>query len=113
MGGEQPQFAVAYDRIQPEEKMVKASDPQELLLQGARGGVGLTSPQPEGMVTESFDVVIIAHALERSGLEVGGCAAAPLESPGSCRRCTTHFVKGALRPVYFGTSTRPPLEVLT
>jgi len=80
----------------------------------------METPQPKrakiDQVAETFDVVVVAHPLERSSLQFEGIPDAPSAAQlGKFRRCVAHFVRGVLRPEYFGLdpSEHPPLEVLT
>jgi len=71
---------------------------------GARGELRSEGP---------FDLVAVAHPLERSSLRFEGLPAAPLPK-GGFRRCVTHFVQGSLRRGLFTAATRsPPMAVLT
>ena len=73
---------------------------------------GDVGPPPPKVVDETlgpFDVVLVAHALERSYLRAPG---GDDHSTGFFKRCVTHFVRGVLKP-FPGSEARPPLEILT
>lgn len=69
--------------------------------------------------SETFDIVVVAHPLERSSLRFENCPLAPTGAAmGRFRICVAHFVKGVLRPEYFGihhdkAAPGLPLEILT
>lgn len=84
------------------------------------------SPAPATLPTSigPFDVVVIAHPLERSCLAIEGAAGLELPPQESrFRRCVTHLVRGTLRARYFhahsdggsdgGGSGLLPGEILT
>eukprot|EP00927_Polykrikos_kofoidii_P049207 TRINITY_DN43302_c0_g1_i1.p1 TRINITY_DN43302_c0_g1~~TRINITY_DN43302_c0_g1_i1.p1 ORF type:complete len:604 (-),score=87.24 TRINITY_DN43302_c0_g1_i1:271-2082(-) len=104
----------------------------------AMKGTGSLPRRGESRVAGPFDVVVVAHPLERScvrfegikkGSSVGDVNASHLSAGSdhamSFRRCVTHFVRGVLKRSYFAesddmavrTSTHgpesPPLMILT
>ena len=90
----------------------------------AMKGSGSPAPSRPFSSEGPFDLVVIAHPLERSCVAIdGGGELRPPAASGRFRRCVAHFVRGVLRPAYFHRASDaagdvgapPPLpgEILT
>ena len=94
-------------------------DAEAVAAEAMKGGGSPVPAHPTPPSVSSmgpFDIVAIAHPLERSCLAIEGAAGLELPPAESCfRRCVTHFVKGTLRSRYFlagGTRTDASLGKL-